>query len=129
MFRRKRSVSVLLFLFITVYAPCVSAAHLHPEKFYQFSWCSEHNGKLEVVLPDQTRIDCETNTHAVEVEFARKWPESIGQALYYGLQTGKKPGIVLILEKEQEMRYWIRLNTTIQRFHLPIDTWKIDRKG
>jgi hypothetical protein len=76
-------------------------------------------------LPDLTRCDCLTDTHAVEVEFGRKWAEGIGQALYYALQTGHKAGIILILESEKDYKYWLRLNTTIEHHGLEIDTWKI----
>jgi hypothetical protein len=94
-----------------------------PEKFYQNQWCTENRGKSEVVLPDQTRCDCLTDTNAIEFDFGKKWAEAIGQSLYYSAQTGKKAGIVLILKNEKEYKYWIRLNSTITHFNLPIDTW------
>ena len=66
-----------------------------------------------------------TDTHAIEFDFGNKWAESMGQAAYYALQTGKKAGIVLILESAKDRKYWIRLNSTVQHFNLLIDTWKI----
>jgi len=39
--------------------------------------------------------------------------------------TKKKGGIVLILETMKDRKNWIRLNTTIEHFKLPIDTWSI----
>lgn len=92
------------------------------EKHYQAEWC-KNRGVTEYVLPDRTRVDCLTNTHAIEFDFGRKWAESIGQSLYYSLQTGKRAGIVLIIKRKKHYRYWIRLNSTIQHFKLPIDTW------
>jgi len=115
---------LLSFCVICLASPAYSA-HLHPEKYYQNKWCTENNGQAEVVLPDKTRADCITATHAVEHDFGSKWAEAIGQALYYSLQTGKKAGIVLILEKPTDRKYWIRLNSTIQHFNLPIDTWEM----
>jgi hypothetical protein len=53
------------------------------------------------------------------------WAEVIGQSAYYALQTGKKAGVVLILGTMRDRKYWIRLNTTIEHFNLPIDTWKV----
>lgn len=103
----------------------VFAAHEHKEKYYQEKWCSEHNGQAEVVLSDKTRADCITDTHAIEFDFGKKWAESLGQALYYSLQTGKRAGIVLILESPKDREYFIRLNSTIQHFNLPIDTWEV----
>ncbi|MFH1027609.1 MAG: hypothetical protein V1791_06370 [Pseudomonadota bacterium] len=37
--------------------------------------------------------------YAVEVEYAHKWAEAIGQSLYYSRMTGKKPGVVLIMRE------------------------------
>lgn len=101
------------------------AGHLHPEKWYQEKWCAEQGGRAEVVLADKTRADCITDIHAVEHDFGPKWAEAIGQALYYSLQTGKRAGVVLILEKPEDRKYWIRLNSTIQHFNLPIDAWEM----
>ena len=101
------------------------AKRLHYEKWYQAQWCQDNNGQVEVVLPDRTRCDCLTSTHAIEFDFGNKWAEAIGQALYYAIQTGKKAGIVLILEKQKDYKYWIRLNSIIAHYGLPIDSWKV----
>ncbi|WP_171018846.1 hypothetical protein ACONUD_00725 [Microbulbifer harenosus] len=50
---------------------------------YQLPWCETAGGVAEYVLPDRTRVDCLTETHAMEFDFAPKWAEAIGQALYY----------------------------------------------
>ena len=110
-------VFALLFIPATVFA--------FPEKHYQEKWCAEHGGRAEVVLADKTRADCITTTHAVEFDFGKKWAEAIGQALYYSLQTGRRAGVVLILVKPGDRKYWLRLNSTIQHFGLPIDTWEM----
>jgi hypothetical protein len=41
----------------------------HPEKWYQQKWCEANKGQVEVVLPDGTRCDCVTDTHAIEFDF------------------------------------------------------------
>ncbi|SDO03181.1 hypothetical protein SAMN04488516_1174 [Desulfonauticus submarinus] len=117
----------IFFIFLIIFGLCsISfAKHLHKEKYYQNKWCKGHTGKTEVVMPDGTRCDCITDEYAIEFDFAPKWAEAIGQALYYALQTGKKPGIVLILEHEKDYKYWIRLNTVIKKCKLPIKTWII----
>ncbi|MCP3945080.1 MAG: hypothetical protein GY710_26880 [Desulfobacteraceae bacterium] len=112
----------LLLLFIPTIA---YAKHIHPEKWYQNKWCAKQKGQTEYRLPDKTRCDCLTDTHAIEVDFARKFYEAIGQALYYSMQTGKRAGVLLIIENKNELKYWIRLNSTVQHFGLPIDTWKV----
>ena len=83
--------------------------HDHNEKSYQKAWCDAHNGIMEYKNDDFTRIDCLTDKHAVEFDFANKWAESIGQALHYGLMTGKKPKVVLILDNPKtQMVYYKR---------------------
>src|SRR5690349_16182101 len=42
---------------------------------------------IEFNNPDDTRTDCISDTHAIEVDFSDKWAESIGQALHYALWT------------------------------------------
>ena len=116
---------ILLSFVIILISTTAHAKRLHYEKWYQEKWCQENGGKTEVVLPDRTRCDCLTDTHAIEFDFGNKWAESIGQALYYSIQTGKKARVVLILEKQKDYKYWIRLNTIIEHYGLPIDTWKV----
>ena len=95
------------------------------EKHYQAEWCAG-KGKTEHVLPDRTRVDCLTDSHAIEFDWGKKWHESIGQSLYYALQTEKRAGVVLIITRRKHYKYWIRLNSTIDHHRLPIDTWLIE---
>ena len=116
---------ILIIIIIFIFPAPLLAKREHPEKWYQEKWCEAHRGQVEVVLPDGTRCDCVTDTHAIEFDFGSGWGESIGQSMYYSLQTKKKAGIVLILETMKDRKYWIRLNTTIEHFNLPIDTWSV----
>jgi len=116
---------ILIIIFILP-APLL-AKREHPEKWYQQKWCEENEGQVEVSMPDGTRCDCVTDTHAIEFDFGSNWAEAIGQSAYYELQTGKKAGVVLILETMNDRKYWIRLNTTIEHFNLPINTWSIEK--
>ena len=86
--------------------------HPHNELSYQHAYCSAHNGIEEYELSDETRVDCLTDNYAIEFDFANKWAESIGQAVHYGLMTGKKPKVVLILDskyKEEQIVYFERV--------------------
>jgi len=112
------------FLLFSSAAPAL-ASHDHKEKWYQEHWCAANQGNAEVILPDKTRADCITATHAVEFDFGEKWAEAIGQSLYYALQTGKRAGVVLIIETPADRKYFIRLNSTIEHFKLPIDAWEL----
>ena len=87
------------------------AKHLYTETEYQQAWCNAQGGIIEYRLPDYTRVDCMANIagidYAIEFDFSRgtKVYECIGQALYYGLVTGRKPGAVLIIEEEKDYVY------------------------
>ena len=112
-------------------ALALNAALAHagqPERLYQTAWCKQAKGQTEVVLSDRTRVDCLTSTHAVEFDFARKWSEAIGQSLGYAIETNKRAGIALIIENNSDYKYWIKLNSIIERYELPIDTWIIEPK-
>jgi hypothetical protein len=114
-----------LFIIIFLFPSLLLAKRENPEKWYQERWCREHGGQIEVVLPDKTRCDCVTDTHAIEFDFGSGWAEAIGQSAYFSIHTKKKAGIVLILENVKDRRYWIRLKTTIEHFNLPIETWAV----
>lgn len=92
----------------------MQAKHLHPEKAYQVKWCSTRQGITEYRLNDKTRIDCLLPDMAVEFDFANKWAECIGQALYYGQRTNRTPACVLIMENpEKDQKYLRRLRYTV----------------
>jgi len=115
--------TVLLTAFLGVlFAPLPARARLK-ERAYQSFWCDANGGRMEVVLADMTRVDCVTSEHAVEADFAPKWAEAIGQALYYSMRTGRKPGILLIMESDKDLRYLERLMAVATG--LGIDVWTI----
>ena len=76
-------------------------------------------GEEEYFLQDGSRIDCYiTGTpdepgYAVEVDFAEKWAEAVGQSQFYAVMTDTHPGIVLILEDPlADLRFVRRLKAT-----------------
>lgn len=100
--------------------PLLMGAHLHHESYYQNEFCT---GKTEYVLPDRTRIDCLTDNYAIEVDFAEKWYQAIGQSMYYAKYYNDtlgvwhffswvKPAVALIIEKPSECKYYYRLKYT-----------------
>jgi hypothetical protein len=58
------SITNLMFTIIFIIPAPLSAKREHPEK-----WCEAQKGQVEVVLPDGTRCDCVTDTHAIEFDF------------------------------------------------------------
>lgn len=105
-------------------ASCAASTPRKLEKDYQRPWCEAHMGRLEVVLDDKARVDCLTPTHAVEFDFAKKWAEAVGQALYYAEKTGHRAGIVLIVGPK-DGRYVNRLRWLIDSSNLPVDVWTV----
>ena len=75
------------------------------ESYYVDQWCTSDFGRKEAILWDLTRVDCLAKDYAIEFDFAKKWAESIGQALYYAKMTGKSPAVVLILTSPIDYRY------------------------
>lgn len=124
----KRVTAWLIFaglLGVIVLALTLAAAHAD-EATHAARWCHQHRGQLEYVLPDRTRVDCLTATHAVEVEWAAKWYQAVGQSLHYAAMTGLRPGIVLLIQGDADNRYLARLQYVIDMFMLPIDVWELE---
>ena len=98
------------------------------EAFYRDQWADANNGETEVTMGDGTRCDIVTKTHAIEVDWAYKWTESIGQSLWYSFQLAdknKKAGIVLILKEEKDKIYLMKLRSIIAYRKLDIEVWAI----
>ncbi len=96
--------------------------HSHNESSYKHAWCSYHNGIEEYENKDKTRVDCLTDTHAVEFDFANKWAESIGQAEHYAIMTGKRGKVVLILEEpKKQMRYYKRVKKVSKKHDFDVE--------
>ena len=60
------------------------------ESYYQRHFCNMIEGEKEYVLKDKRRIDCLTNKYAIEIDFAEKWPECMGQAVGYSLAINEE---------------------------------------
>lgn len=97
-----------------------NAAHFHLEKVYQEVWCSQHNGQLEFPLDDLTRVDCLTDDYAIEFDYAYKWAESVGQALYFAAKTGKAPGVVLIIERMIDRKHLPKIKLLAEKYGIKV---------
>lgn len=119
----RQLIFIVILFFISTPA---GAKHLYKESVYQQIWCVKRGGVMEYELPDKTRVDCLTDKYAVELDFAPKWAECIGQALYYGKMTGKQPACVLIMERgEKDFKYLRRLRRAVYRKGLDMRTFTI----
>ena len=116
---------ILTLLFFIVTSPSQA---LEKERFYSDKFCKEMSGKADYILQDKSRVDCLTETHAFEVDWAdgMKVYEAIGQSLYYASQTGKKPGILLLIRKDNSEKHIRKVQEVIISFNLPIELVVID---
>ena len=99
-----------------------TTGHKHSELAYQEVWCKAHQGVTEYKNRDYTRVDCLTKDNAVEFDFAKKWAESVGQALHYQLMTGKRGKVVLILEKPSDKStYYKRVEALAKKYDFDVE--------
>ena len=89
------------------------------EDDYVKEWCAANDGERYWPLDDKTEADCLTDTHVVEFKRAGEWShvlQGIGQAIHYTQQTesGRQPGIVLIIENKKGCRTLSRLKKTLK---------------
>lgn len=114
---------IIIFLVFLSLSLSSEARYMFREAVYQEAWCKKHNGILEYQLNDKARVDCLTKKYAVEVDFAQKWAECIGQSLYYGISTKRKPAALLIMENgEKDIKYLKRLQKVAKKHHIKIFT-------
>ena len=78
---------------------------LRTERDYQLHCNQILQGKVEYRLPDATRVDILTDTLAIEVDFAKKWYEAVGQSCHYARCTDKAPAILLIVTDKVQEKY------------------------
>ena len=122
----KKKILVITVLIMTIMFLGCSEAKKHHEKYYQTLLCKELGGVMEQSLLDRTRVDCLTDEYAIEVDFAKKWAESVGQSLYYAAMTEKKPAVGFIMnDNQKDKRYLKRLEVLAKRYHIKI--FKIER--
>ena len=80
---------------------------------------------MEVVMRDGTRCDILTSSYAIEVDFAKKWAEAIGQSLNYAMHTGKSPAVALIVLSSSDNKYVERVRKISSRYGLGIKIFTI----
>ncbi len=115
------SLLVFLIMYIFLFDNTNKPLTKKNERFYQTKMCNRLKGKIEFVLPDKTRIDCLTDKYAIEVDWARKWTEAVGQSIYYAEIAKKKPAIALIMAKNNtDERHLKRLRVVADKLDIHI---------
>ncbi len=114
-------------------------AFAQSERDLQNRYCGGAGMETNVRMPDGTYADCLSATHAIEVDFSRKWAEAIGQALHYALWTAdpvwnhdqvspRRAGIILLCVSSQDVctDHFVRLFRVVESFRLPVTIWDCD---
>lgn len=83
------------------------------EEYFKSEIQKTIGGKLEHVVKNG-RVDLLTEEIAYEVTWASEWKDAIGKALWYGMQTHRDAGIILIVENQADQKYIKQLKTTIE---------------
>jgi hypothetical protein len=122
-FIMKRILILLLLLIFTSFALSFQLTKQR-ESYYQKKFAGIMNGKMEVVLDDLARVDIVTDTFAIEVDFADKWSQSVGQSLYYADKLNKKAGILLVVNGHLDDRYVKRLMAVAYKHGITV--WIMD---
>jgi len=110
-------------------AMLLTAASAMTESDYRSALCGSADYAQEVRMPNGTRADCVSETHAIEIDFAQKWAEAIGQSLNYAAETGKPPAVILICKSGTErkcLKWSLLLEQTASHWRLPIKVWLCD---
>ena len=123
---KKQSIKIILIiiLLLIISLPIFSQNKKQKEAYYRDLFADSIKGKTEVILNDKSRVDVVTDSFAIEVDFAEKWAESIGQSLYYAEKLNKKPAILLIIDGYNDEKYLRRLITVISKLNIKL--WVID---
>jgi len=107
-----------------------SALAIEDEDHYNQQFCKEMQGKAENTLDDLSRVDCLTDTHAFEADWADglKVYESIGQALYYAAESERLPGILLLIRKDNSEKHIRKVQRVIETYRLNIKLHTLDTR-
>ena len=93
-------VLIALFGFNSATAKAKSSKTSYDENYFNVRIAKDLGGKAEVNIKHNRRADILTWNYAYETDWSHKaWSEGVGQALAYAMLTGKKPGIIVLVDK------------------------------
>lgn len=106
---KTETVVAFVFLFLMLWCVLLGTAAESVKK-NELWWCGhlapKYQAEVEVRLDDGTRCDLLTESEAIEVDWARKYAEAIGQSWYYALKLDREPAIILLVkDPEKDQKY------------------------
>lgn len=88
---------------------------------------TKYNSQVEAVLWDKSRVDLLSDTYAIEADWAYKWSEGVGQALYYSIVTDRKPGLLLLTkDASEDARFIYRAQTVCAKHGIRLWVERVD---
>lgn len=104
------------------------------ESLSEVEWCERLATDLgcdletgvEVRLSTGTRVDLMNEKYAIECDWASKWAEGCGQALYYAICTNRKAGLLLLLKSSDDKRFVERAAVVAGRHGIAIWVYNTD---
>ena len=115
--------NILIMISLLLFSITMFSQTRQRESYYQKEFAKVIGGETEVVLEDRTRCDIVTDGYAIEVDFAEKWAESIGQSLHYQEMLGKHAGVLLVMEGTEDERFLDRLMPVAAKYGITVWTW------
>ena len=112
-----RTFGVSLTLAVALCLLATPSTLLASEKTHTANLAASYRCRMEVTLWDKTRCDLLADHWVGEVDYAEKWAEGIGQALYYGIVTNRRPFLFLLYQKGQE-RFVYRAQTVCAKYNI-----------
>lgn len=120
---------VVLFIILITISQVRAERSPFSEDYYNRLWCAEIGGVPEYRLPDKKRVDCLTDRVAYEADWGKKWAESIGQSLAYGVATDRRSGILLLIRNKKDIENLNYIKMINKKKHLNIDIrWIITKE-
>lgn len=93
----------------------ICGAHDRPETWYAAKLALKYHARAEVVCDaGGARCDMVSDREAIEVDWAPKWAEAIGQSLYYADRLDLTPAIILLTDGPADHRYVDRCRAVCQ---------------
>lgn len=87
---------------------------------------TEGPARTQVRLQNDTICDIIATGVAIEVEFAPKWAESIGQSLSYAESTGLSPVVILLLREPADARFIRRILPVAERADIKVWVYHVE---
>lgn len=119
----------LLPLFVVLLVPALVQAEYPTETEWATAHADDFDAQNEVRLWDRTRCDYVTDTHAIEIDWAKtgKWAEAVGQAMYYSIVLDKKPGIIMLVKDQNtDRKYVYRCQTVCAKLGIKLWVVKVE---